>query len=39
MTSLVICCDLNTAFVVFKSFALDIGSSGVNAKAFSFELF
>ena len=34
-----ICCDLNTDFVVLKSFALDIGSASVNSKALSFELF
>ena len=28
-------CDLNTFFVVFKSYALDIGSAGVNDKSFS----
>ena len=32
-----ICCNFNAAFVVLKSFTLDIESASVNAKALSFE--
>ena len=34
-----VCCNFNAAFIVFKSFTLDIGSARVNAKAMSFEIF